>query len=110
VRVDVHHHPVGLAVDVEAISARCTWGIQQRVDNKARGIFGGFLEPEFREIGEFFRAMGVRINGQTARGEAVLLVAVDRTEIAGAKERQDVIDGNLRGLEQLEAGESQVAF
>ena len=108
VRVDRHHHLVGLAVDIEAVGAGGAWRVEQGVDHKARGVLVRGFEPELREIGEFLAFFRVGINRQATRREAVLAGGIHRTEVAGAEKRQHVMAVQLRRLEQLEAGETQV--
>ena len=108
-RVDRHHHLVGLAVDIEAVGAGGAWRVEQGVDHKARGVLVRGFEPELREIGEFLAFFRVGINRQATRREAVLAGGIHRTEVAGAQKRQHVMAVQLRRLEQLEPGETQVA-
>jgi hypothetical protein len=110
VRVDLHHHALGLAIDVEAIRAGRAWRVEQGVDHKTRGVLVRRLEPELGEIREFFAFLGVSVDRQTARGEAILARRIHRTEIAGAEERHHVMAIQFRCLEQLEAGKTQVAL
>jgi hypothetical protein len=110
VRVDVHHHAVCLAIDVEAVRARCAGRVQQRVDHKPCGVFGWLLEPELCEVRKFFRAVGVGVDRQTPGGKTVLLIAIDGAEVAGAQKRQDVVDRDLGGFEQFETRKAQVAL
>ncbi len=71
--------------------------------------FFGPLEPELGEIRKFLAARLVGIDCQPARGQAVLLVLVDRPEITRAQKRCHFIDVRSAGVDrQPPARESQM--
>ncbi|MNN09022.1 hypothetical protein D3C81_1218920 [compost metagenome] len=109
VGIDFHHHALGLAIDIKSVSTGGTRRVEQGVDHEAGAVLVRRLEPELGEIGEFFTLLGVGIDGQTAGRQAVLAGSVHRAEVTGAEEGHHVVLVQFRRLEQLEAGEAQVA-
>ncbi|MNL11913.1 hypothetical protein D3C87_1327680 [compost metagenome] len=107
--IDFHHHALGLAIDIKSVSTGGTRRVEQGVDHEAGAVLVRRLEPELGEIGEFFTLLGVGIDGQTAGRQAVLAGSVHRAEVTGAEEGHHVVLVQFRRLEQLEAGEAQVA-
>ncbi|MND87347.1 hypothetical protein D3C80_793430 [compost metagenome] len=102
--IHLHDHLALLAMNHEFICASDTWAVEQRVDGKG-GIarLNGF-KPERREIRELFGRIRKGINRQTARGKTVLIRVIYRTEIARAKERDDIATRQLGRFERAEPG------
>src|SRR4051794_29661418 len=59
--------------DLEAVGARCTWGLQERKNRQALRIGRRLLEPEFCEGGELLTASARGVDSQASGGQAVLL-------------------------------------
>ncbi len=108
--VDLHHHALGLAIDIEAVGTGGARRVEQGVDHEAGAVLVRCLEPELGEVREFLTFFGVGIDRQPAGRQAVLAGGVHRAEVTGAEERHDIVLVQFRGLEQLEAGEAQVAL
>ncbi|MNE24752.1 hypothetical protein D3C80_1180530 [compost metagenome] len=110
VGIDLHHHALGLAVDIEAVGTGGARRVEQGVDHEAGAVLVRCLEPELGEVGKFFAFLGVGVDRQAAGRQTVLAGGVYRTEVTGAEEGHDIVLVQFRGLEQLEAGETQVAL
>src|SRR5918996_1829384 len=70
---DLEYH-VFAGSNGELIRPSSTRAIQQRVEGEFGGIGRGFFEPEFAEAGKFFRLEQPRVNGQSARRQAIVLM------------------------------------
>ncbi|CDA01428.1 putative uncharacterized protein [Klebsiella variicola CAG:634] len=105
------HDDLGiLAMDGELVGPGDARAIQQRVNGKDRGVPFNRFEPEGGEIRELFRGIGKGVYRQPTSRQAVLVGAVYRAEITGAKERHDIAAGQLRRFKHPESGEAEVGL
>src|SRR4029077_20861634 len=67
--------------------------------------------PELSKIGELFRSGNSGIHGDTARRQSPMQASTDRSEIAGAEKREELIleTRSKRGSENFETGEVLVS-
>ena len=91
----------------EAIGSRHARAVEQREQLHARGVGGGFDEPELDEVGELLAARLDGVDGESAGRQAVDVVAAEGAEVARAQEDDDLVVV-LRPLQRIVDADSGV--
>ena len=108
-RLDLHDRVLP-GIDDEAVSAGDARAVEQRVHRHGRAARRRLLDPEGAEGGELLAARLPHLHRQAARGQAILLVTADRTEVARALEHRDLVEvpPGVHRMEEPEAREADV--
>src|SRR5690606_2939227 len=81
------HHRVRSGDDLEVIGSRHALAVERGVDVDLLALAGRLLNPELAKARKLLALGGCRVDGQTARRNAIKITATERPEIAGAEER-----------------------